>query len=170
MAEHSYRRCDIKPFSKRGEHFCNPIGCGFEAIERRVAAGAEGGPACLTPESLDTFSLAVCTVTNQSVDLRVGNQIVRARTMWAGKSVCGNSLGSAPTAFAMAPRRYRNGEGRGSDWDRRLLATARAIIRCAGLEQALDLGGDGWAIPITPAPPHPDSPGQQNQNQEDETT
>jgi hypothetical protein len=33
MAEHAYRRRDIKPFSKRSEHFSNSIGCGFEAIE-----------------------------------------------------------------------------------------------------------------------------------------
>jgi hypothetical protein len=143
MAEDSYRRRDIKPFSQRSEHFCNPIGCGFEAIERGVAAGAEGGLAGLTPESLDTFSLAVRTITNQSVDLRIGNLIVRARTMWAGKSVCGNALASAPTAFANAPGRYRKVDGLGSDWGRRLLATAGAVIGCAGLEQALDLGGGG---------------------------
>jgi hypothetical protein len=113
MAEHSYRRRDIKPFSKRSEHFRNPMGCRFEAIERRIGAGAEGGSACLTPEGLDTFSLPVHTITHQSMDLRIGNLIVRAGSVRAGKSVCGNPLGGAPTAFALAPRRNRKGEGRG---------------------------------------------------------
>jgi hypothetical protein len=170
MAEHAYRRRDIKPFRKRSEHFRNPMGCRFEAIERRVAAGAEGGLACLTPEGLDAFSLPMHTVTDQSVVERVGNLIVRARTLRAGESLCGNPLGGAPTAFSIAPRGYRKVGGHGSAWGRRLLAAGRAIIGCAGLQQSLDLGGDGWAILIALAPPHPDSPGQQNQKQEDEPT
>ena len=113
MAEHACRRRDIKPFSKRSEHFRNSVGCRFEAIEWRIATGTEGGLAGLTPEGLDAFSLAVHTVTYQSMDLRVGNLIVRARPVRAGKSLCGNPLGSAPTAFALAPRRNRKGEGRG---------------------------------------------------------
>jgi hypothetical protein len=167
MAEHAYRCCDIKPFSKRSEHFRNPMGCRFEAIKRRIATGAEGGLACLTPEGLDAFSLAMRTVTNQSVDLRVGNLIVQARPVRAGKSLCGNPLGSTSTAFSIAPRGCRKVGGRGCECGRRLLATARAIIGCAGLQQSLDLGGEGWAIVIARTPPHPDSPGQQKQKQED---
>jgi hypothetical protein len=166
MAEYPYRRRDIKPFSKRSEHFRNPIGCRLEAIEWRVATGAEARLAGLTPEGLDAFSLAVRTVTNQSVDLRVTHLIVRARPVRAGKSVCGNPLGSTSTAFSIAPRGYRKVRGCGCECSR-LLAADRAIIGCAGLEQSLDLGGDGWAILIVRAPPHPDSPGQQKQKQED---
>ena len=110
------------------------------------------------------------TVTTQSVDLRVGNLIVRARTVRAGESLCGNPLGGAPTAFSIAPRGYRKVGGHGSAWGRRLLAAGRAIIRCAVLQQPLDLGGDGWAILSALAPPDPDTPGQQNQKQEDEPT
>ncbi len=43
MAEHPYRRRDIKPFRKRSEHFRNPMGCRFEAIERRHPEGRRGG-------------------------------------------------------------------------------------------------------------------------------
>jgi hypothetical protein len=170
MAEHACRCCDIKPFRKRSEHLGNPIGWCFEAIERRIAASAEGGLAGLTAEGLDAFSFAVCTITNQRVDLRVGNLIVRAGSVRAGKSLGGNPLGSTPTAFAIGPWRYRKVGGRGSDWGRRLLATARAVIGCAGLEQALDVGGEGWAILIAWAPPQPDSPGQQKQKQQGKPT
>jgi len=170
MAEHAYCRRDIKPFSKRSEHFRNPIGCGFEAIQRRIATSAEGGLAGLTAEGLDAFRLAMRTITDQSVDLRVGNQIVRARPMRAGKTLCGNPLGSTPTAFAIAPRGYRKVGRCGCDCGRRLLATAGAIIGRAGLEPSLDLSGDGWAIVIARAPPHPDSPGQKEQKQEDKPT
>jgi hypothetical protein len=72
--------------------------------QRGEATGAEGGLAGLTPEGLDAFTLAVRTVSNQSVDLRVGNLIVWARRVRAGKSVCGTPLGSTSTAFAFAPR------------------------------------------------------------------
>ena len=143
MAEHAYRRRDIKPFSKRSEHFRNSMGCGFEAIKRRIATGAEGGLAGLTPEGLDAFSLAVRTVTNQSVDLRVTHLIVQARRVRAGETLCGNPLASTSTAFSIAPRQYRKVGGCGCECGRCLLATARAIIGCAGLEQSLDLGSDG---------------------------
>jgi hypothetical protein len=170
MAEYPHRCCDIKPFSKRSEHFRNSIGCRFEAIERRIATGAEGGSACLTAEGLDAFSLAVRTVTDQSVNLCVTHLIVRARRVRAGKSLCGNPLGGASTTFSIAPRGCRKVRGCDCECGRRLLATAGAIIGCAGLEQSLGLAGDGWAILIALAPPEPDTPGQHNQNQEDEST
>jgi hypothetical protein len=170
MAEHPYRCCDIKPFSKRSEHFRNPMGCRFEAIKWSVATGAEARLACLTAEALDAFSLAVRTVTNQSVDLRIGNPIVRARLVRAGESLCGNPLGSTSTAFLIAPRGYRKVERRGCECGRRLLAAGRAIIGRAGLEQSLDLGGNDWASLVALAPPDPDSPGQQNQKQKDKPT
>ena len=66
------------------------------------------------------------------------------------------------------------GGGCGCECSRRLPATARAIIGCAGpgalWAQSLDLGGDGWAILIARTPPHPDSPGQQKQKQEGKPT
>jgi hypothetical protein len=60
----------------------------YSGVTQRIpATGTEGGLAGLTPAGLDTFSLAVHTVTKQSLDLRVGNLIVRERTIWAGESL-----------------------------------------------------------------------------------
>ena len=87
MAEHACRRRDIKPFSKRSEHFRNSVGCSFEAIEWRIATGTEGGLACLTPEGLDAFSLPMHTVTYQGMDLRVTHLIIRALPVRDRKSV-----------------------------------------------------------------------------------
>src|SRR4029453_1943723 len=43
MAEHTHCSGDKEPFRPSSQHFRNPLGCGFQTIERRIAPGAEGG-------------------------------------------------------------------------------------------------------------------------------
>jgi hypothetical protein len=51
--------CHIQAFAQRGEHFSDAGGGSFEAGERGVATGAEGGAAGLTAKGLNAFACAV---------------------------------------------------------------------------------------------------------------
>jgi hypothetical protein len=51
--------CHIQAFAQRGEHFPDARGWSFEAIERGVAASAEGGATGLTAKGLHAFACAV---------------------------------------------------------------------------------------------------------------
>ena len=68
MPEHPHGGGDREPFGQRRQHFGNPLGCGFEPVERRIAARAEGRPTGLAAQGLDSFALPMRAVTDQGMD------------------------------------------------------------------------------------------------------
>jgi hypothetical protein len=106
MPEHAHRGGDIQSFGQRCQHFANPLGCGFEAIQRGVAAGAEGSITRLAAQRLDALAPSVCTVTNERVDLRIGDPIVRTRAVGAREAGGVDPFGRATATFHLPPGRH----------------------------------------------------------------
>jgi hypothetical protein len=76
MAEDAHRGGDTEPFRQGRQHLRDSLGGGFEAVERRVAAGAEGCFTRLTTECLDALPLPMHPVADEGMDLGVRNMIV----------------------------------------------------------------------------------------------
>ena len=72
-------------------------------VQRRSAAGTEGGATGPAAEGLDSFCFPVNPVTDQGVNLGIGDVIVGTGRLAAGKVVGVDALGCASTALAFAP-------------------------------------------------------------------
>ncbi len=96
----------IQPFRKRREDFANAVGRGFEAIQRSIAARAEGGHAGLTAQRLSALAPPVGAVADQGVDLRVGTLLVHAGGRGTGEPVCVDAFGRTASAFNRRPGRH----------------------------------------------------------------
>src|SRR6266540_6459835 len=103
MAEHPHGSGHAQPFSECRQHFGNPVGSGFEPIERRIAARAEGRATCLATQGLSSFVLPMRAVTEEGMDLCISDLIVETGAIGTGKPLGQNAFGSAAPAFAFAP-------------------------------------------------------------------
>jgi len=131
---------------------------------------AESRAAGLAAEGLDAFGLPMRAITDQGVDLGIGDLIVGALAVGTGEPLRGNPLGSATTALHLAP--WANW------WPRRqsmgvacsLLTAGRAIIWGARFEQRLDPIGSGSAGPeMLVPPPRPAEPDEHDERQQEPT-
>ncbi len=103
VPEHSDGCGDREAFSHRTEDFCDPGGCGFEAIEGRVPTGGEGGLAGLTAEGLDALVVAVRAIADQGVHIRVGDAEIIAGGVRAGEAIGGDAFRGTTPALDLAP-------------------------------------------------------------------
>jgi len=103
MPKHPGGSGDRAPFRQGSEHFRNPMGSGFEVVQRRTAAGTEGGATGLAAQGLDPFRFPVGSIADQGVDLRIGDLLVGTGGLGAGKPVRVDALGCAPTTLPFAP-------------------------------------------------------------------
>src|SRR5262245_29123604 len=99
MSEHARGGGQLQSFGERGQHLSKALGRCFQAIERGIAARAEGGATRLTAQGLDALALAMSAIPNQSVNLRVGNPVVGAGAVQAGEALSVNLFGGTTTAF-----------------------------------------------------------------------
>ncbi len=167
VAKDPYCRCDIDPFRKRGQHLRNALGCGFEAVQRRVSARAEGRVAGLTAQRLDWLRRPVNAIADQGMDVRIGDPIVHAGVIRTGEAVRVDALGPTASAFPLAPRDDRGTWGTCFHGACRLLPADWAIVWGARLQEPLDAGRNtgmrrhGWLT-------RPGQPEQCDHEQENE--
>ena len=86
MPKHPRGGRDRQPFGQRGQHFGNPVGSGFEPIERRSAARAEGAAARLAAQGLYPLVAAMGAVTHQRMNERIRDPIGRHIADWGRRS------------------------------------------------------------------------------------
>ncbi len=103
VPKHPYGSSDIETFSQCGQHLAHALGGALEAVQRGIAAGAEGGPTRLAAEGLDALMLAVGAVTNEGMDLRIRAAIGGTGGGRTGTSVGVDAFGGAAPAFSVAP-------------------------------------------------------------------
>jgi hypothetical protein len=103
VAEHAHGRRYIEAFRERTQHFCNPMRCRFEAVQRGIASGAEGGGAGLAAQGLDALYFPLNSIADQRVDVRIRDPIVHTGTVGAGEPVGGNPFVCTPAAFPFTP-------------------------------------------------------------------
>ena len=104
MAEDAFGRGDIQPFSQRRQDFADPLRWSLEPIERRVAAGREGRATGLAAKGLDAFTVAMCAVADEGMDLGVGDAVVSTGGSRTRKAGGDDPLRLAPPALQFAPR------------------------------------------------------------------
>jgi hypothetical protein len=134
VAEDPRRGRDRQPLCQCCQDFATALGGGFQTVEWRIATRAKGGPTRLAAQGLDALAREVRAISDQGVDLRVGQAIVLTGAIGAGKPLCGDALGCAAAAFALTPGRHRWTGRSGCGLVRALLATGWAIVGGAGLE------------------------------------
>jgi len=163
VAKDPYCRRDIHPFCERSQHLRNTLGCGFEAVQWRISARAEGGAAGLAAQGLDAFALAVGAVTNQRVNLRVGDLVVQARGVRAREAMRVDALGRTAAAFDLTPGRHARAHRDGARPRRCRLTADRAGIGRTWFEKSLNLSGEsGTSLRVLPTPPDPDQADEQD--------
>ena len=104
MAEYSYCSRRIQPFGERCQHFADPVRRGFQAVQGRVATGAEGGSTRLAPKCLNLISFTMRAIANKGMNSSIRDAIVRAGRLGAGISLRVDSLMCTPATLDLAPR------------------------------------------------------------------
>jgi hypothetical protein len=94
--------------------------------------------------------LSVDTVTDQGMDVRVGDLIVGTGAIGTGKALGRNALRGAAPAFAFAPGRHGDAGRRMVGGGRSRLPTHWAIRGRAEREEPLSGGGDGGRPVVRP--------------------
>ncbi len=113
-AKDALGRRHIQPFGQSTQHQRDVRGRCFQAIQRRVDARTEGRPTGLAAKGLDALGSPMAAISHQSMDLRIGDPGVLARTVWAGKALGQHAFGRAAPTLDLPP---------GSDSPRRKFLT-----------------------------------------------
>jgi hypothetical protein len=103
VAEDTFGSRGVQPFGQRGEHHCDQLGRGFQTVEGRVAPGGERGTTGLTTKGLDALNMAMLAISDEGVDLSIGDPEVRALRVGTGVAFGVYPLGCSPAAFHLAP-------------------------------------------------------------------
>jgi hypothetical protein len=124
-----------------------------------MAAGTESHSTRLATERLDALAAPMRSITDQGVDLRVGDVIVRTAAVGTSEGLRINPFGRTAAAFDRGPGRHGRTGRQESRRGRCLLAAERARIGRTRLQQPCDLEarGAGLAAQLpTPGPRPPD--------------
>jgi hypothetical protein len=96
----------VQPFGQRSQHHGNLLGEGFQAVQGRVAPGAEGGAAGLRVKRLDALSLAMLAISDQGMDGSVCDPEVQALLVGTSEAMRVYAFGNTPAAFDLTPGAY----------------------------------------------------------------
>src|SRR5262245_40986139 len=99
IPEHAHRGRDIQSFRERAEHLRNAVRRRFEPIEWGMAADTESHPSHLATVRVVAFAAPMCPITDQGMDLRIGDVIVRTAAVGTGEPVRITSFGRTAAAF-----------------------------------------------------------------------
>ena len=113
--------------------------------EREFSAGTEGysasserGAASLTTKGLDSLDTAMLAISDQGVDVSIGDPEVRAEVAGTSEPLGVDAFGGSPSAFHLRPGTHRqrhplnNRRGSGGE------TTGGAIVWAAGLQQTVE--------------------------------
>src|SRR5258708_27318660 len=73
-----------------------------------MAPGSERGVASLTAKGLDSVGLAMLSIPDQRMGVRIGDPRVWALRVGTGESLGVHPLGRSPTAFHLTPKSHRH--------------------------------------------------------------
>jgi len=90
----------------RDRHHGDLMRRGFQTIQGRVAASSERAAASRTSERLDPLRMAMLTISDQSVNLGIGDAEVRALLVGTGEALGVYTLGCSSAAFHLTPGAY----------------------------------------------------------------
>jgi hypothetical protein len=102
-AKDALGRRHIQPFGQSTQHQRDVRGRCFQARQRRMDARTEGRATRLTAKRLDALGSPMAAISYQSMDLRIGDPGVLARTVWAGKALGRHAFGRAAPTLDFPP-------------------------------------------------------------------
>jgi hypothetical protein len=103
MPEDACSGGNIEPFSQGCQDFSHPRCWRLEPVQRRIPTRTERCVAGLAAERLNALSLAVPTIADQRVDLRIRDLIVRAGAVETGEALRGNPFRRTTATFDLTP-------------------------------------------------------------------
>src|SRR5437868_4356940 len=98
----------VEPFGQRREHHGDLVRWGFQMVQGSVAPGSEGGMAGLTTKRLDAFGLTMLAISNERMDVSIGDAEVGALSIGTGVALRVDPLRCSPAAFHFAPGTHRH--------------------------------------------------------------
>ena len=133
----------VQPFGQRREHHGDLVRGGFQTVQGRVAPSTERGTAGLAAKRLDPLGTAMLAISDQRVNVSIGDPEVRALLVGTGEALGVDPLGCSSAAFDLTPGTYRRrrwpSTRRGSGGE----TTGGAIVWAAGLQQTVERGALG---------------------------
>ena len=106
VAEDPFGSGRIQSFGQRSQHHGDVMGRGFQTVQGSVASSTERGAAGLTAKRLDLLGMAMLAISDQSVDVSIGDPEVRALLVETSEARGVYSLGCSPAAFHLTPGAY----------------------------------------------------------------
>ncbi len=86
-AKDAFSRREIQPFGQGTQHQGHPLRGRFQPVQWRMETSTERAATRLTAKGLDALGSPMAAISHQSMDLRIGDAGVLARTVWAGKAL-----------------------------------------------------------------------------------
>ena len=100
MAEDPARGRNTQPFGQHRQHQPDTLGGGFQTVEGRMTARAEGRSTGLTAQRLDALGFPVGAIADQRMHLRVRDAVVGAGGRETGKAISVDAFGRpTPTPY-----------------------------------------------------------------------
>ena len=103
---------------------------GFQTIQRGVVG--------LTTKRLDPLDMAMLAITDQGMDLSIGDPEVRALLVGTSEPLVVDAFGGSPSAFHLRPGTHRYRRWSSSRRESGAESTGGTIVWAAGLEETLE--------------------------------
>ena len=107
VAEDPLCRGWVQPFGEHRQNHGDLVRGGLQTIQRGVSSRTERRAARLTANGLDRLGTAMRAITNQRVDLSIGDGEVRALPIGTGKALGIHPIGGSSPAFDLRPGTHK---------------------------------------------------------------
>jgi hypothetical protein len=107
VAEDALGSGSVQSFGQCREHYGNLLRGGFQTIQGGVASGSERAVAGLAAKRLDPFGLAMLTISDDGMDLSIGDPEVRALLVGTSEPRGVYAIEGSPAAFHLWPGTHR---------------------------------------------------------------
>jgi hypothetical protein len=91
------------PSASRDEHHGDLLRGSFQTVQGSGAPGSEGGAASETSKGLDALGTAMLAISDEGVDVSIGDPEVRASLVGTGEALGLYPLGCSSAAFDLTP-------------------------------------------------------------------
>jgi len=93
----------IQTFGQRREHHGDLVRGSFQSVQRGVASSTERGAAGRASKRLDLLGMPMLAISDEGVDLTIGDPEVRTLRVGTSEALGVHSLGCSSPAFDLAP-------------------------------------------------------------------
>ena len=97
----------VQSFGQRRQHHGDLLGRGFQTVQGGVAPGRERGRAGLTVKRLDPLGMPMLAISDEGMDLSIGDPVVGALLVGTSEPRGVYPLGGSSAAFHLAPGAHR---------------------------------------------------------------